>query len=595
MKSLRILLSALFTLTLSGQLLTAKEVTKYVQGGATAPFKGTKNHPFGLLSQAEADQDNWDTLVVLSSSTILDEGITLQDGKKLIGEKNPTCGELSPTQPTITNTDINNSNLGNGVIVKGNATIQNIYFTNTQASAINYNDADDLTVKNVLITNYDQSNSFSAALLGISTKNGTTHIENCIVRDCTIATEAISQKTSGSLQRKLFICSSEFTDLVESALSVESDGNSIQKITMTDTTVSNATNMVEADSFGSSTLDITLSHCSGDNLTDSALELTDAQESSVMDVTVTDCSFDLIHDSVIETQSDDEAILHLTVCNSSFTNTLEAPNVLALESNDASSQTVIIKGSTFSHNNLLTIIETAADDESTLDVTVCKCLMEEETVNPNSTNIFLSSDESSTLKAVIKDTVSKNRGIFVQQVSDDESNISLELLCNKVTDATFFSARTGSSNAQGQTFWGTFKGNTFNGTTAINVDSEQEFYDIFTLELHDNCFTGTDKAFNIIADGLATTGTITAHCNNFAGFEIDINDFNANIPYNVRKNWWGPAPDCTLCNPQYQTCLYGACFGPKVNLVGGSQIDSSDPLLNPIKCPEGCCKFKVRP
>lgn len=596
MKSLRILLSTVLTLTLSGQLLTAKDITKYVQGGASAPFKGTKNHPFGLLAQAEADQDNWDTLVVLSSSTVLDGGITLQDGKKLIGEKNPTCGELSPTQPTITSTDINNSNQGNGVIVKGNATIANIYFTNTQASAINYDEADDLTVKNVLITNYDQNNSVAAALLGRSTKNGTTNIEHCIVRNCIFATEAIHQETSASIQRKLCIRSSEFSNLVDSALEVASLGNSILSITLRDSTVSNAANMVEAESFESSTLDIALFHCSGNNLTDSALEL-DGFDISVMNVSVAHCSFDSIQDSVIETDSDQQSTLNLTICDSSFTHTnATGRSVIELEANDESSQTVTIKSSTFSNNNTDMILGAESSDSAHLEVDVCKCLMEEDTLHLDQTNLYLAPANGSTLKAVVKDSVSTNRGTFVRSDSNDESHTSLELFCNNVTDATFFSATSLPSEDKHPTLSGIFKGNLFKGTTAINVDGTQQFFNTFTLELQDNCFTGTDTAFNILAsEGLAINGTITAHCNNFAGFATGINDVNGDIPYNVRKNWWGPAPDCSACDPQYQKCLFGACFGPKVTLVGTSQIDSSDPLLNPIKCPEGCCTFKVRP
>jgi hypothetical protein len=49
---------------------------------------------------------HWDILLILSSSTSLNGGITLKDDQKLIGEENLTDIALSPTQPTITNTSI---------------------------------------------------------------------------------------------------------------------------------------------------------------------------------------------------------------------------------------------------------------------------------------------------------------------------------------------------------------------------------------------------------------------------------------------------------------------------------------------------------
>jgi len=129
--------------------------TKYVKGGLCESGDGSKCRPWNSLALAQAG--SWETLVVLSSPIALDGGILLKNGQKLVGEKSPVDGPLSYDQPTITNTDLL-SNRGNGVLVQsGSVVVKNLHITNTQTSAINYDNAKDLFVKEVLVTGHNQS------------------------------------------------------------------------------------------------------------------------------------------------------------------------------------------------------------------------------------------------------------------------------------------------------------------------------------------------------------------------------------------------------------------------------------------------------
>ena len=81
MKFLSKSLGLLVTLTMLAPALAKsdkcheKEVVKYVQGGASAPGNGTKEHPFATLQVAQKDP-SWDVLIVLSSKVPLTDGIT---------------------------------------------------------------------------------------------------------------------------------------------------------------------------------------------------------------------------------------------------------------------------------------------------------------------------------------------------------------------------------------------------------------------------------------------------------------------------------------------------------------------------------------
>jgi hypothetical protein len=242
MKPIKSLLSIILSLALSIPCVAdAYETTKYVQGGACAPHKGTKKHPFATLEQASDDQANWDVLIVLSSTVPLDKGITLQPGKKLIGEEDPTCLALSPTQPTIINTDLG-SNGGNGVVVLGDATIKNIYFRNTQASAINLDQATDVTVKNLLITHYGEDTAEAyAGILVDGSQSGKINVEHVIIRNADSDAGIVCVVTQ-SAQRELVICSSEFGYLEDSALESISQNESSLQVVMSKCYVHNLEN-----------------------------------------------------------------------------------------------------------------------------------------------------------------------------------------------------------------------------------------------------------------------------------------------------------------------------------------------------------------
>lgn len=122
--------------------------TIYVQNGAING-NGSRAKPYGSLLEAQNDS-NWTTLVVLYTVTPLDGGILLRNGQRLVGDD-------TFAQPVISNTTTLNG--GNGVLVEsGSVLVENIHFDNTQGSAINYDNATNLTVNNVTITLWNQGN-----------------------------------------------------------------------------------------------------------------------------------------------------------------------------------------------------------------------------------------------------------------------------------------------------------------------------------------------------------------------------------------------------------------------------------------------------
>ncbi len=173
------ILGLIITLTLLAPALAKSdnhhndEVVKFVKGGAPAGGDGSRKHPYNLLQTAQADA-SWDILVVLSSSVALTDGIILS-GRNLIGEENPTCLTLSAKQPTLST---------HGVTVVGNAIIENISFQNMTGSAINFDQAGNLTVKNVRINNFNTAKSTSSSASGITATSinpGKTRLEHVII------------------------------------------------------------------------------------------------------------------------------------------------------------------------------------------------------------------------------------------------------------------------------------------------------------------------------------------------------------------------------------------------------------------------------
>src|SRR5688572_31324655 len=73
------LILVLFTAT------AGEAATWYVKAGAPHPGDGSKNRPFTSLDQVEAASAPGDTIYVVQTQGVLDGGIQLKDGQKLIG------------------------------------------------------------------------------------------------------------------------------------------------------------------------------------------------------------------------------------------------------------------------------------------------------------------------------------------------------------------------------------------------------------------------------------------------------------------------------------------------------------------------------
>ncbi len=193
-----------------------EEIVKYVQGGAAPGGNGSRKHPFASL--ADAETATWNVLIVLSSPFALDGGINLTSGQKLIGEEDPTGIVLSPTQPTITNSS-NATNNGHGAVVNGNVTIKNIYFKNTYASAINYDNAENLTVLDVLATGYNSGGGIKSGINGTCQNPGNTHIEHVIIRNNVAGTGSFAGIDDvPHVHRDLTVCNCEFSGLTNNGI-----------------------------------------------------------------------------------------------------------------------------------------------------------------------------------------------------------------------------------------------------------------------------------------------------------------------------------------------------------------------------------------
>lgn len=166
---------------------------KYIQADAPAGGNGSKHHPFNNLADAEANEENWDVLIVRSSTLPLKPIATfnLLDGRKLVGEENPTDTHLSLTQPTIVP-----QFSGNVITVNGEVAIENIFIT-AASTAINYDNATNLSVKNVLITNSTRG------LSGTGRQSGKTDLTWVTIRNSgTAVIDALSQV---GVMRKLIL------------------------------------------------------------------------------------------------------------------------------------------------------------------------------------------------------------------------------------------------------------------------------------------------------------------------------------------------------------------------------------------------------
>jgi hypothetical protein len=205
---------------------TCKEkIVKYVQGGACKLSKGTKKHPYRTLVEAEADT-SWDVLIVLPSSMPLDGGISLRDGTKLIGVGDPTKRIPSSELSIITNSS-GRSNGGNGAVVNGKATIENIYFKDTFAAGIEYSLGTDLVAKHILVTGHNSGNPDSTVggINSVSSISGKVCIKNSVVRNVsnTLGRGMRDRALSGA-RRQVLISKCEVSDLANIGIFISADG-----------------------------------------------------------------------------------------------------------------------------------------------------------------------------------------------------------------------------------------------------------------------------------------------------------------------------------------------------------------------------------
>ncbi len=218
MKLLTKSLGLLLTLTLLAPALAKsdkhrhnEETVKFVQGGAPSGGNGTKKHPFATLKEAAASA--WDVLIVLSSAVALTDGITLTN-QKLIGD---ICDSNVALFPKLTT---------NQVTVIGDGAIENIFFTNMLGSAINYDKAENLIVKNVSIDGFNTKTppTGAPAITGTCPQSGNTLIENVIIRNDNGANAGIYDSPTGSgVSRELTICGCELTMITNNGIETAPD------------------------------------------------------------------------------------------------------------------------------------------------------------------------------------------------------------------------------------------------------------------------------------------------------------------------------------------------------------------------------------
>ncbi|WP_050760870.1 hypothetical protein [Aeromicrobium marinum] len=133
------LLVAAMCASLAGALLVfptsavAAGPSWYVQGGSAAGGSGAVDSPFGSLAEAEAASAPGDTIVVLPSPKVLDGGIELKPGQRLVGE-GPSVTAGAVVAPQLTNTTDRLD--GDAVRLADGTTVQNLRITGARRGAV---------------------------------------------------------------------------------------------------------------------------------------------------------------------------------------------------------------------------------------------------------------------------------------------------------------------------------------------------------------------------------------------------------------------------------------------------------------------------
>ncbi len=534
MKLLTKSLGLLLTLTLLAPALAKSdkhrhngEIVKFVQGGAPSGGTGTKKHPFATLKEAAAS--TWDVLIVLPSAVALTDGITLTN-QKLIGD---ICDSKVAVFPKLTT---------NAVNVIGDGAIENIFFTSMLGSAINYDKAENLIVKNVTIDGFDLLDTQASAITGTCPQSGKALIENVTIRNDKSSVPApvpfsagiFDAPTGSGVSRELTVCGCELTTITKNGIETAPDKGA-------------SSNVVIKDSY-----------------------LHDFNNKSANGI-----SANGINVNLGATKSSTETLL---VKNVSFYNVgAPAGNEIRLALNNASNLQARVDSCSFTET------ESENGKQNVIVIFSVNTSSSSEIVVENSVSTNVDEFYADTLSSAIK----QDNRFYGNTVS-----VTIPTL----TGGTFYEAGIkfgGTGNTGKSAVTTDIKGNIFNGTTGIQIDppSSGGTYSPLYITAEHNCFTGTGQAFLTTATGNIGTAIIDAHCNSFSGFNPDIKDAGSNVAYLVSSNFWGPLQPCTgtTC-PASQICQNGFCLGPTTSL--GTPflgfLDASDPLAVSIKCPKTC-------
>jgi hypothetical protein len=532
--------------------------TKYVKGGSTGANLGTKQDPFTSLLDAQNDEANWDVLVVLASSVALDGGITLLNGRTLRGDINPTKSAQSPVLPTITNTSIATLG-GTGVLVDTGAsvTIENIYFKDTQSSAINYDAAVDLTVKHVLITGHNQAgvllpagNFGAAGISGVMTLSGKTYLEDIVIRDNVQGAGVLELLTQKGIERSFEVAGCECARLtsdsgaqdVNSGIFIQAFNGTISRVALKDLYIH--------DLFG--------------------------------------------------------GIFNIGV------------NCWAFE---GAQQAITIDGATFSHLDEVYFDIQVVSQNSTVPsplalskLTIKNCIFDGLlNSNDSSVNVFFTS-ENADGELVVKDCAFTNPvcNVLVQLGTAGKQKVNIEnttTVGGREFPGTFFRTTTFDAGAPSlltnpeRITHIRLTHNTYVGgspiTVAANLDGSNNPWTHLKICAEHNCFTAqVPNTVGILSSSgnpgaSAGDATIEGAQNSFVGYNHAIqDDAIANVNYDLPKNFWGAGTvPCGIC-PASQSCVGAFCFGPITALADGyaGTIDVSNPRICRVKCPQNCKK-----
>lgn len=144
------------SLVMLGMLLIAgssEAATWYVKADPPHPGNGSKSRPFSSLQDLEARSGPGDTLYVIQSRGVLDGGIQLKDGQRLIG-LGPKVTVANPHSARATLTNTSGARYDGDVIrLAKNNVVQNIHIDNAFRSSILGINAENPRIEDNLMTN----------------------------------------------------------------------------------------------------------------------------------------------------------------------------------------------------------------------------------------------------------------------------------------------------------------------------------------------------------------------------------------------------------------------------------------------------------